>query len=149
MLDALRRRVASAGTTDQPGGTADAGGIVLGWLTKLTVVLAVAGIFLFDAISIGTTKASLADQGSYAARDASEVWQQTGNIQRTYDAAVASATEANPMNQVSTTDFTVDPDGTVHLTVGREAQTIVLYRWGRTRQWAKVRATAAGRSVAD
>lgn len=145
MLAALRRRLAVLALDPN----VDRGGIVLGWLTKLTVVLAVAGIFLFDAISIGTTKASLADQGSYAARNASEVWQQTGNIQRTYDAAVAAATEQNPMNRVSTKGFTVDADGTVHLVVGREAQTIVLYRWDRTRAWAKVRASAEGRSVAD
>jgi hypothetical protein len=144
MLAAWRSRLAPSADR-----TVDSGGIVLGWLTKLTVVLAVAGIFLFDAISVGTTKASLADQGSYAAREASEVWQQTGSIQRTYDAAVASATEQNALNRVLTKDFTVDADGTVHLTVDREAQTLVLYRWGRTRQWAKVRASAEGRSVAD
>lgn len=144
MLAAWRSRVVPSADR-----TVDAGGIVLGWLTKLTVVLAVAGIFLFDAISIGTTKATLADQGAYAARDASEVWQQTGSIQRTYDAAVASATEQNALNRVLTKDFTVDADSTVHLTLAREAQTLVLYRWDRTRQWAKVRASAEGRSVAD
>ena len=145
MLAALRRRcTAVAAPTD-----ADRGGIVLGWLTRLTVVLAVGGIFLFDAISIGSTKASVADQGSYAARAASEAWQQTGNIQRTYDAAVAAATEQNPENTVYTKGFTVDSDNTVHLVIGREARTIVLYRWSKTRTWAKVRASAAGRSVAD
>lgn len=148
MLAALRRRctvVAALGPADD----ADRGGIVIGWLTKLTVVLAVAGVFLFDAISIGSTKASLADQGSYAARAASEVWQQTGNIQKTYDAAVAAAQEQDPQDTVYTKGFTVDADNTVHLVIGREAKTIVLYRWDRTRKWAKIRASAEGRSVAD
>ena len=138
MLAALRRPLTPP---------SDHGGIVLGWLTRLTLALAVAGIFLFDAISIGSTKASIADQGSFAARAASEAWQETGDIQKAYDAAVLSATEQNPENTVLTKGFTIDADDTVHLVVTREAHTIVLYRWSRTAKWAQVRASAEGRSV--
>ena len=45
---------------------------------------------------------------------------------------------------MSTKDFTVDPDGTVHLVVSREAPTLVLFRWDRTAEWAHVEPAGAG-----
>lgn len=125
----------------------DRGDIVLGWLTKIVVVLAVAGLGLFDAISVASTAMTLSDQGSYAAREASEVWQQTGSVQQAYDAAVATATEQNPVNVVDPKTFRIDEDNTVRLQVSRTATTILLYRWGRTAEWAELDREAAGRSV--
>lgn len=121
---------------------------MIGWLTRIVVVFAVAGIGLFDAISVGTTAVNVSDQGSLAAREASEVWQSTGNLQKAYDAAVAAATEQNPANVVSTKGFRVEEDNTVHLRMGRTATTFVLYRWNKTAGWAEVERDAAGRSVA-
>ncbi len=145
MLDVLAtlRRA----TTPGPGSHADAGGIVLGWLTKLTVTLAIVGVVLFDAISVGSTKATLADQGRYAAREASETWQLSKSIQQTYVVAQQVAAEQNKHNAVSTTGFKIDPDGTVHLLVRREAPTLVLFRWSRTREWTQVRASVQGLSA--
>ena len=125
----------------------DRGGIVLGWLTKLTVVLGLVGIMLFDAISIASTTASVSDAGSYAAREASSTWDSTKNLQQTYLTAAAAAAEQNPENVVSTKNFTVDPDGTVHLVITREASTLILFRWSRTAEWAHVSREARGRSV--
>lgn len=120
---------------------------MLGWLTRITVVLAVLGIGMFDAISVASTTASVSDEGSYAAREASAVWDQSHNLQQTYNAAAAAATEQDPLNEVSTKGFTVDPDGTVHLVISRTANTLLLYRWSRTAGWAHVSRTAQGRSV--
>ena len=125
----------------------DRGDIVLGWLTKITVVLGVAGLFLFDAISIGTTAMNLSDQGSLAAREASEVFQQSGSLQDAYDAAVASVKEADPQNEVDPKTFRVDADNTVHLTVSRTASSILLFRWDKTAGWAQLEREAVGRSV--
>jgi len=125
----------------------DRGGIVLGWLAKLTVAIALVGILLFDAISVGSTAATVADQGSYAAHEASATWDKTKDIQQAYLAAAAAAAEQNAENVVSTKDFTVDPDGTVHLVVSRVAPTLVLFRWDRTAEWAHVSREAQGRSV--
>ena len=129
------------------GADRDRGDIVLGWLTRITIVLGIAGLGLFDAISVGTTAVSLSDQGNMAAREASEAWQETDSVQAAYDAAVASAKEANPLNVVSPKTFTIDPDDTVHLTVSRKATTIVLYHWGRTAEWAELTREGRGRSV--
>jgi hypothetical protein len=118
-------------------------------LTKIALVLAVVGFVLFDAISVGSTTANVADQGSTAAMEASSVWNDTHDIQAAYAAAVASATEQDPGNTVSAKDFVVDPDGTVHLRVSREARTLILFRWDKTRKWAMVSRTARGRSVSS
>ncbi len=125
----------------------DRGDIVLGWLTRLTVVFAVVGLALFEAISIGTTTANVADQGSYAAQEASATWDQTRNAQSAYEAAVTAAVDQNAENVVSTKDFLIDPDGTVHLVISRDAKTLLLFRWHRTAGWAHVSRAAEGRSV--
>jgi hypothetical protein len=125
----------------------DRGDIILGWLTKLTVVLAIAGLGLFEAISIGSTMASVADDGAYAAQEASTTWNETKNLQQTYDAAVAAAATQNPQDKVLVKGFSVDPDGTVHLRIARDASTLLLYRWSKTKPWTHVVRDAQGRDV--
>jgi hypothetical protein len=130
-----------------PGLGDDRGGIVMGWLTKLTVALALLGLVLFDAISVGSTMATVSDQATYSAVEASSTWDQTKDLQLTYLAAAQAASEQNAENVVSTKDFTVDPDGTVHLVITRDAQTLILFRWDRTAKWAHVSGAGKGRSV--
>jgi len=127
----------------------DRGDIVMGWLTYLTLIMALAGVVLFDAISVGTTNASVADQGSSAALTASATWDETKNVQSAYESALASVTQSNAQNELDPKSFSIDADGTVHLTVSRDAKTLVLYRWGKTAKWAHVSQTSEGRSVAD
>jgi hypothetical protein len=126
---------------------ADRGDVLMGWVVKIAVVLGVIGLALFDGISISSTSVTLADQGSYAAQQASEVWLQGQNLQKTYDAAVIAAKEQNADNSVATKDFRVDSDGTVHLTLARTANTIVVRRIGPLKHWADIRHGAHGRSV--
>ncbi len=145
---AVSLRTVRAGTShDTP--VRDRGDIVLGWLTRLTVIMALLGVALFDAISVGTTSASVADQGTSAALEASATWDETKNVQAAFDTAVAFATEANAENELDPRSFSIDPDGTVHLKVSRVAKTLVLYRWGRTATWAHVSQQAKGRSVSE
>ena len=95
---------------------------MLSWLAKLAVIFGLAGILLFDAISVGVTATTLTDQGTYAARDASEEWQSTKSVQKAYEEAVNAAVEANALNTVDTESFRIDADDTVHLTISREAR---------------------------
>ena len=74
--------------------------------------------------------------------EASAAWDETHDVQAAYDAAVASATEQNPGNNVSAKGFAVDPDGTVHLRVSRTAKTLILFRWDKTRSGPQVSRTA-------
>lgn len=123
------------------------GDILLGWLTRIVVVFAIAGVALFDAISVGTTYVNVSDQGTYAARAGSETWSATKDVQKAYDAAVASADEQDPGNSVDAKTFRIDPDGTVHLRISRTATTLVLYRIGPIKHWAYVQRDAEARSV--
>jgi hypothetical protein len=125
----------------------DRGDVLLSWLAKLTVVMAIAGVGLFEAVSVGVTATQVIDQGTFAAREASETWQATESMQKSYDAALAVAVEANPGNVIDTESFRIDDDNTVHLTISREATTLVLYRWGRTAEWAQIEREVTGRSV--
>ncbi|HEX5511395.1 MAG TPA: hypothetical protein VFX41_06745, partial [Actinomycetales bacterium] len=95
----------------------DTGDIVLGWLTKLVVVLSVVGLIAFDGISIATARLSVEDQATAAAREASRAFQQTRNVQAAYDTAVATAIEADPLNAVPPGAFRAQQDGTVTLVV--------------------------------
>jgi hypothetical protein len=126
----------------------DTGGIVLGWITRLVLFFSIAGLALFDAISIGTTAMTVADQGSSAAQAASEAWQ-SGNkdVQTAYNAAVVAAAAQNPADVIATKDFKIDTDGTVHLTVSRTAPTLIVYRIGAIKSWAHIERHAEGRSV--
>lgn len=143
---AVRRRAQPLST--RLGGTGcDRGDIVLSWLTKIVVIFGLAGIVFFDAVSVGVTATSIIDQGSFAAREASEKWQETGNLQEAYDTALAVAVEANALNSIDTSTFRVADDDTVHLTISRDATTLVLYRWDRTAKWAQLDREVAGRSV--
>jgi len=123
------------------------GDIVLGWLTKLVVVFGLAGILLFDAISVGVTSVNVADQGSFAAREASETWGATKDLQKAYARAVEVAAERDALNTVDARSFRVDPDGTIHLKISRTATSLVLYRVGALKDLAHVERDAAGRSV--
>ena len=125
----------------------DRGGIVLGWLTRIVLFFAVAGLALFDAISIGTTAMTVADQGSFAALQASEDWQTSKSVQSAYNAAVAAAAKENPADVIATDDFKIDADGTVHLTVSRTATTLVVFRIGPIKSWTHIVRHATGKAV--
>jgi hypothetical protein len=114
------------------------GDIVLGWLTKIAVVLGLLGLCLFDAISIASTNVKVDDDGSYAARAGSATWLETKSIQKAYDAAQAAATEQDAAATVETKGFRVDDNGRVHLRVSREATTLIVFRIGPIKHWADV-----------
>lgn len=120
---------------------------MLGWLTRIVLFFSVAGLALFDAISIGTTAMTVADQGSFAALQASEAWQTNKSVQGAYNAAVAAAAKENPADVIATKDFVIDDDGTVHLTVSRTATTLIVYRIGPITNWAHIVRHATGRAV--
>jgi hypothetical protein len=145
-------RFSSARPSDPTSGVAglwgnERGDIVLGWITKLLVGFTLAGVVLFDAMSVGVTMSSVADQGSNAASQASDTWSTTKNLQKAYLAAQAAASESNALNVIDPKTFTVDPDGTIHLTISRTATTLVLYRIGPLKHFADITQPAHARSV--
>jgi hypothetical protein len=126
----------------------DEGGIVLGWLTKLAVSLAIVGVVLFDVISVATAKMSVEDQGAAAAFTASDTFARTHDAKQSLDSAQKAVAESNPTNVLDVNTFRIDPDGTVHLRVSREAPTLVAHYVGKLRELCNVSADSAGRSTA-
>ncbi len=119
--------------------TPDNGSIVLGWLTKLTLVMAALGLLAFDGIALIKTNFTAADHASAAASAGAETYRQTRNVQQAYDAAV----EAASGNLIEPKAFIVDPTtGKVSLTVTQDAVTLWVYRVGPLKKYTVIRASS-------
>jgi len=113
--------------------TSDGGGIVIGWLVRLAVITTLVAIVAFDAISVGISRLNGTDDANTVALAAATAWQQTHNFQQAVDAAqeaVPDAHESLVRNSVS-----IEPNGTVHLELRRQARTLVMYRIGPLRPY--------------
>ncbi|GAB4064104.1 hypothetical protein GCM10028777_09370 [Angustibacter speluncae] len=119
----------------------DDGGIITGWLIKVTVVLGVAGLVLFDAVSIGSTAMGVSDTAGAAARDAAEAVEAGGDTRLAYPAAVTTAVEQNALNEVDPADVRIATDGSATVTVARTAPTLVVARIPWIAGWAHRSAT--------
>ncbi|HVE98916.1 MAG TPA: hypothetical protein VNA12_07030 [Mycobacteriales bacterium] len=123
----------------------DRGDIVVGWLTKILLVLVVVAVVLFEAVSIGLAHVGTQDLAQQAARAGSAEFARTKDVQRAYHSAAAIAAEKE--GTIEPEEFLVEPDGSVELTVHREATSVLLYRLSATRGWLKVDETARARFV--
>lgn len=100
--------------------------MVLGWLTKLVVVLTVLGVLGLDGFAWASARFSAQDSAEQAGRAAVSTWEQTKNLQSAYDAAHAEV--AGSGDTIETASFRAAPDGAVTLTLHREVPTLVLHR---------------------
>lgn len=119
----------------------DRGDIVLGWLTKLVVVLAVLGVIGFDLISLGTARFQAEDHAQTAVRAASSSYASGRDLQQAYDAALAEVVEHG--DTIDPQTFTIGPDGTVTLTLHRTAPTMLVEKVPPLREWAEVARTVS------
>ena len=118
--------------------------IVLGWLTKVTVGLVLAGALFFDTFSLMATQLGAQDQASTAAESAAWNWRQYGDIQQTYNEA-ARTLGTSGAAEIDTASFRIDPDGTAVVTVSRQAPTLVLKYIPPLRKFIEATATADAR----
>ena len=100
----------------------DSGLIVLGWLTKLVVTMAVLGLIGFDGVSLVAAKFSAADRAATYANDAALMFKQSKDIDKTYATIVTEA--AAKGDTVDIKKFSVAPDGQVTLKIAHVANTI-------------------------
>ena len=124
----------------------DRGDIVLGWLTKLVVALAVLGVIGFDLISLGSARFQAEEHAQAAAREAGARYSSTKDVQAAYDAAVGEVAQHG--DTIDPQTFTVAPDGTVTLTLRRSAPTMLIEKVKQARGWAEVEITVTGRRPA-
>ncbi len=122
---------------------ADGGLIVVSGLMRVAVVLALFALVAFDAISVTSTAMRAADAADRAAVAGAASFHTTHDVQAAYQAAVDAV--GDPLDLVPPDRFVVDPDGTVHVTVIREATTMLLHHIGPLRHLAEVAQTGTGR----
>ncbi len=127
----------------------DRGDIVLGWLTKLVVVLGVLGVLGFDAISLGTSYFQAEDHANTAARAASDTHRagSAPNVQAAYDAALAEVLEHG--ETIDPQSFTISPQGEVSLTLRRTAPTLVMEKVGPLRSFAEIERTVTAQPASS
>ena len=121
----------------------DRGDIVLGWLTKLVVTLAVLGVVGFDLVSLGAARFQAEDHAQAAVRAANDSWKSAKDLQAAYDAALAEVLEHG--DTIDPQTFTVSTDGNITLTLHRTAATMVVEKIGPARRWAEVDVTVSAR----
>ncbi len=122
--------------------TGDRGDIVLGWLTRLALTLAVLGLVVFDGVALVAATFQTEDAATSAARAAAESFRSSHDVQKAYDAAYAEVADSG--DSVGTKDFRVAADGRVTLSVTRTAHTLVLRKIGPLEHFATRTATASG-----
>ncbi|MDX6198034.1 MAG: hypothetical protein QOJ79_1185 [Actinomycetota bacterium] len=120
----------------------DRGDIVLGWLTKLAIVLGVLGLLGFDAISLAQAHFQAADRASTAAQAAAEEYRSSHDVQRAFNAAYATVSGDD---SIESTTFRVGADGLVRLRLHHVATTLVLRHIGPLKHWAVAVETGEGR----
>jgi hypothetical protein len=101
-------------------------------ITWLVVVLGVIGVFVFDVVSVVSSRVSAENDAQNAAYAASSEWHTTPNVEDAYQAAVKSLTDS-PAERIVPSSFSIAPDGTVHLVVRRRIQTMLLGHIGPLR----------------
>lgn len=120
----------------------DAGGIVLGWLTKVALVAAIIGVIGFDGINVGLAHLNTVDDGGNAAQAASQKYETTHDINLAFAAARAAVNSHEVVDQAG---FSIDPDGTAHLTLTNTIHTLLLYRTKQTEKWAEITVKVSGK----
>jgi hypothetical protein len=126
--------------------TRDSGSIVIGWLTKLAVTLAVLGLIAFDGIALVSAHFNAADHANTVAGVAADTYKGSRNVQQAYDAASAEAAKND--ESVDTTTFRVQPtDGKVTLVLHRTATTLWMQRVGFLKKYLDITASGEGLPV--
>ena len=115
----------------------DRGDIVLGWLTRLTVSLAVLGLVGFDGISLAVGHVQTQDHANDAGHAAAAAYASSKDVQVAYDAALqALADDGAAADTVDPASFDIAPDGSVQLHVRHVSTTLLLQKLGPLRHYA-------------
>lgn len=122
--------------------TRDEGAIVLGWLTKLVVVLAVVGFLAYDVVSIVTATFSTSDRANTLASEAADDVRSYKDINKAYSVIAAEA-EADG-DTIRPQDFSVESNGEVTLVLRHETTSLWMHRIAPLRHFLQVTATGVG-----
>ena len=121
--------------------TGERGDIVVGWLTKVVVTLALFALAAFDTISIATARFGVTDDANSAAESANSAWtNSSGSAQNRLDLAYNAAAEyAEQHGETCPAKyFSVSSTGEVRLRLERKATTLLVGRIGPLKKVASI-----------
>lgn len=101
------------------------GDMVVGWLARIAVVLAIIAVIGFDVVTTFQGQVTARDQAGTAATAGYESYAANHNVQTAYQAALAAAKAADPADTIKPADFVVTQAGVVTLKLSRPVHTIV------------------------
>ena len=105
--------------------SSERGSIVLGWLTRLVVVLGLVGIVGFDLVSYGVARLSATDQAEQVARAGATAWQTGSDVDAAYAEATQVAEDLDPGNVLPPQEFRASRDGGVSVRLDHPVPTLV------------------------
>src|SRR4051812_25757338 len=97
-------------------------------ITRVVVLLAVVGVFAFDGVAVASNNITTENDAQTAAFAASQSWHNSPNLLVAYQAAEISL--AGKGDTVLRQGFSVDTNGTIHLSVRHTIHTILFGRIG-------------------
>lgn len=107
----------------------DAGSIVLGWLTKLVVTMAILGLLAFDGIALVVAGFNAADQASTAASLAADDFKTSKNPAQACQVALVEAVkDGDTLNCSDPKAFQINAEGQVTVLLHRTATTLWMHR---------------------
>lgn len=114
------------------------GDIILGWLVKLVLSLAIVGVVAFEAGAVVVARVGADGAANDAANEAAFVYARGADAEAAQEAAAEEASR----NDARLVDFSVDGEGAaVVVTIAKKAKTLFLHRIGTTRSWSEARST--------
>jgi len=121
-----------------PSRAPDSGGIVLGWLTRLTLVMVLLAILAFELISIVITRVGIEDIGVSAAQQALDEYAANHNADAAFQ--IASAEAESQGATVAKKSFEIS-DESVTFKLEKVAPSLLLFRTDKTASWTEVSTT--------
>lgn len=113
----------------------ESGSIVVGWLGRITLTLALVGLIGFEVLSIAVTQVGVADTGATAGDKALNVYADTHDVNAAYLAADRYVTSQGAV--LVKKSFQIS-DESVTFDIKKTAPTLLLFRWDRTAQYAEI-----------
>ena len=113
--------------------------MISGSLAKIVVVLVLLGVAVVEVGSPMVTRAQLDGVAHDAADSAAHEMFERPDVAR----AQAAAAEVVSQRGAQLKAFSVDLQGAVHVTVEREARSLVMKRWSQAEDWYDVEVEAA------
>jgi hypothetical protein len=108
--------------------------VVVGWLSRVVLTLAVLGVLLFDTTALLIGRVSVSGDADTAAQAAAADWHQ----EHSYAAALLAAQTSATNDEVVPNTLRINPDGSAVLSLHREVSTLVVRHLPRLKEVASV-----------